>query len=139
MKDTQREGSEFSFVSSVHFICGEPWIQEGYEHGISLKKKKKKKILAHANGQNATTQKVNWRVSGVGMSNHSKWVSRLVLSKTTWFMIISNMQKFLFLNTANMVTNLNSLKCECIIFFFPKMNLQRAKKVQVASWITLGK
>lgn len=73
------------------------------------------------------------------MSNHSKWVSRLVLSKTTWFMIISNMQKFLFLNTANMVTNLNSLKCECIIFFFPKMNLQRAKKVQVASWITLGK
>lgn len=56
-------------------------------------------------------------MSGLGMFNYSKWVASLVLNKTTWFMIISNMQEFLFLNTANMITNLNSLKCECIIFF----------------------
>lgn len=31
-------------------------------------------------------------------------------------MIISNMQKNVFLNTANMITNLNSLKYKYIIF-----------------------
>lgn len=60
--------------------------------------------------KNAATQKVDLRMSGLGMSNYSEWVASLVLKKTTWFVIISNMHKNVFLNTANMITNLNSLK-----------------------------
>lgn len=65
--------------------------------------------------KNAATQKVDLRMSDLGMSNYSEWVASLVLNKATWFMIISNMQKNVFLNTANMITNLNSLKCKYII------------------------
>lgn len=43
--------------------------------------------------------------------------SSLVLN-TAWLIIISNIKIILFLNTPNMITNLNSVKCECV--FFPQ-------------------
>lgn len=49
------------------------------------------------------------------MSNYSEWVASLGLNKTTLFMIISNMQKNVLLNTANMITNINSPKYKHII------------------------
>lgn len=66
--------------------------------------------------KNAATQKADLRMSGLGMSNYSEWVASLGLNKTTWFMIISNMQKNVLLNTANMITNINSLKYKHIMF-----------------------
>lgn len=78
---------------------------------IRFHKKKKK-----------SSNTVDLRMSGLGMFNYSEWVASLGLNKTTWFMIISNMQKNVFLNTANMITNINSLKCKYIIFS-PRMHL----------------
>lgn len=76
-------------------------------------------------------------MNGLGMSDDSEWVASLVLKKTTWFMSISNMQKNVFWNSANMITNLNFLKCKYIIPPPPRMYLWRTT-IQAARWITLG-
>lgn len=57
------------FVSAIHFICEEPGSKKDvnesyYGHKISFKK-------------NAATQKVDLRMSGLGMSNYSEWVASL--------------------------------------------------------------